>query len=484
MSDPKQTTEEAGAIQDRGQVIPPRQEIPSEDFLKATHDLIEVCRETNSTMQNKMAAYAAAEEKRSQNRVIDSAPDAGVSVARCITDITERRALNDWEEEVQDANNKLYIQMELHKIRARRDGVAPPKWEELSFSKPYERLLHSGPTTVRATANMYSPGGSGSGIDWAPIGIASNVIDFFRVATGVVASLPRIDMGSGTRRMDIPVLGSSTAVTVLAASTGDAAIQGAETISNPDTLIMILQPFKHATSYGGTSVEEIEDSTVNIVATLAMELGTMLAHGHESAVLSGQVSGATDDATNFPGGHVGYGTATTMDGLRPYGITVNANTTSSFGAAFDLDAFETLWGSLGNFGGRPSDLAFICPVKVMIDLMSDAAVRSMNTMGPTGTLPTGTIGFVHGIKIIPTMEIPLTDTNGVVHATAGNNTQQSALMVNTTRWRVGFKRNMEIKIQDRPLTDEVVLRGFARHAIGHAPPQTDDHVAVAIDIAP
>jgi hypothetical protein len=79
------------------------------------------------------------------------------------------------------------------------------------------------------------------------------------------------------------------------------------------------------------------------------------------------------------------------------------------------------------------------------------------------------------------MNIPNSLATGKVGAAANNFT--SAVLVNVARWRVGVAREIEVKVADFAMDDNVGVRGFARHGIGAAPPTTDSHTAILRDVA-
>ncbi len=475
---------------------PPRERDASgrkgEDYWQLAHETFRTVKDQNVELHNKLAAIQEQLDAQDKLPVIDrgiSASGLPNSEVRSIHDLQRYTPDTDWGRDVvRQADRAFFAKRFAQCVRNMRiakgeyQGPAVVEWDEIESAKAYERTLRSGPVHVRA--DIWNPDTTGEGGEWAPVMVSSRRVDFFRIQNRVAAQFPRVELSEGTKELHIPTIAGVVALSRADAQSGSTvpAFEG-QAVNNPTTGVIELRPDKAQTPIGGISMEEVEDAAVDTIMALTDEYAAALADGQESGIFNFQPNNdAGLDATFGLAVNNGAADGDANGGLRLYGHHLNQNETDVGGTALTLTEFEEAWASMGKFGVDIPNLRFFPSVKAYIDLASDSDVRAVNVMGPgLATLPTGTLAFVHGIPIVPTSQLPLTNASGVVVASP---TQEVAMLVHVGRWRIGVKRNIQIKVWELPSQDMVAVRGFLRHAIGHAPPDTENHVAYLINIAP
>lgn len=99
---------------------------------------------------------------------------------------------------------------------------------------------------------------------------------------------------------------------------------------------------------------------------------------------------------------------------------------------------------------------------------------TMDKAGALATAQTGQIGYLDGIQVFITPEMPLTAANGKVGATG--NTRGTALCVVKRGWFVGYRRKISISVDYLPYVDAYQLTATVRLGLG----RYDTQVASAL----
>ena len=134
-----------------------------------------------------------------------------------------------------------------------------------------------------------------------------------------------------------------------------------------------------------------------------------------------------------------------FDGLLHLPLADNSAMRNNFNAKPTVDMFNQLRRMLGNYGLRPSELAFITDVSTYIAMQ---AVDSFQTLDKLGwTLLTGQLGAVEGVPVIVSEQLRLADADGKVTSDGNIADTGRLLLVNRTQWRKGFKRELLIETE-------------------------------------
>lgn len=454
---------------------------PADEYLQAFQRHCDLIEKQTATQEQMIASLKEVQAIGARaNRVTDPATAAWMDSedTKSVAELIEEVPTSDWAREVHRLNDSVYLEHEQRcAIAAKKRRQAP----DIRTTRHFAKLQK----VVRAAT--WTPGGSGAGAEYIPLGVSRSLINLHRIQTDIISAFPRVEMPQGVGQLNIPVMisGATVRVGLAASGTTPFAPQGSTTIHNPGTGILTLVAVKHESDPVAYAIEEQEDATIAVGQALSSEAIAAMGKAWESGVLNGQ--GAAEaglDAANGPAPANGYsvGGNVVSSGLRRYGIVTNANTVDAAGRV-DLADFEAAWSALGPHGipDGSNNVIAILSWSAWFDLVTDSVVRPLAGGGGLGSLPNGALTRLYGIPIYVTDQFP---TNLAAAGTASTpGTTTCALLVNVNRWRVGMKRAIELKVQEAPLSDAVQMRCYARHCIGHAPPETDDHVSVLRNVA-
>ncbi len=458
---------------------PPATEQMADQASKDLHELTAATREGAVSLDRFTEALGDITKLRQKtSNIMDGSGGAQYDPADAMsyTELMEMDTVSDKHGEIKRLNDKVWFELGAKKAWALKKDQPAPSVEDC----PSYRLLKL------ATGDVWNPATSGSGADWAPTGISSQPGELFRLANSVVGLFPRVTIPMGVKSWEIPIPVTASSVSVSGGATGTAPIAPIDTtaaVTNPDTGVITLYPAKHETDYLVTSIEEVEDATVAAVQVLVDEAGNALSDAWESAIINGQTSAdAGLDAGNGPSAANGYAGADTTDiraGLRVYCVVRGGVMEDAGNGVLGIDHFENAWSGMGKFG-LSGDVVAIFPPKGVYDMVKATEIRPADA--GLGTIRAGAFGLApYGIPVFVSDHLPTnSNASGVVDAATTD--RSVALIVNTSRWRVGVKRDYDIKIHDQGLEDVVHVRGWARHAIGWAPPNTDTHTACIYNI--
>jgi hypothetical protein len=97
-------------------------------------------------------------------------------------------------------------------------------------------------------------------------------------------------------------------------------------------------------------------------------------------------------------------------------------------------------------------------------LLSIAEFLTMDKAGPLATALTGQIGFIDGIPVFVSAEMPLTMADGKVNTAAGTNDRGTAICVYRPGWTVGYRRKIAVSVDYLPYYDSYQLTATVRLA--------------------
>jgi len=227
------------------------------------------------------------------------------------------------------------------------------------------------------------------------------------------------------------------------------------------------------------SGEMEEDSIVNFLSFLQVGAQNGLAYYSDSLILNGDTTNAgtgninEDDADPTDTDHF-----LAWDGLRHVGLVDNtSNGTDHSNAAVTWDSLVDLrklmldatyhndWGHPSN----PADLLFVVNPALGDDLVKLDEVISMDKYGLQATVLTGEVGNIARHPVISSIAMKLTEADGKV-PTALNGDRQQAVLFNRNAFTVGTRRNLQVKVEEIPATDQTRIVYSLRAGFGRFSP--------------
>jgi hypothetical protein len=116
------------------------------------------------------------------------------------------------------------------------------------------------------------------------------------------------------------------------------------------------------------------------------------------------------------------------------------------------------------YSARPQDLAWLVDGGTYAQLLSLSEFLTMDKAGALATAQTGQIGFVDGIPVFVSGEMPLTMSDGKVNTASGTNDRGSAVCVYRPGSTVGYRRRVAVSVDYIPYYDSYQLTATVRLA--------------------
>ena len=199
-----------------------------------------------------------------------------------------------------------------------------------------------------------------------------------------------------------------------------------------------------------------EDAIIALVPEIRRSLVRNAAEVIDDVLLNGDTTGT--NGINADGGTITKSTAGKghfllgFDGLLHLPLVDNTGQSNNHSAAVSADAYNEILTKLAKYAvpRRRGDVIFITDVNTAVRSLSITEFETVDVAGARATLSTGEILNVYGKPLVQSEQMRLADTDGKV-TSAGNGTDTGRILcTNTTQWRVGFRRQLEIETDREP----------------------------------
>ena len=221
----------------------------------------------------------------------------------------------------------------------------------------------------------------------------------------------------------------------------------------------------------------------NMARNAAEVLDDILLNGDTTGVNNINNDGVTTGKDTVGKAHFLIG----FDGLYHLPYVDNTAQRTRVQGALANTTYNNLALKLGRYAAptRRGDVVYIAPVNVVLKTLQLAQVETIEKYGPRATISSGELTSIYGTPLIMSEQFGLVDTTGAVRNSTTTNTTGRILMVNTTQWRVGFRRPVtfenEREASKGQTTIWVTLRIAFTERTGTR--STATHTAAAYDIS-
>jgi hypothetical protein len=282
--------------------------------------------------------------------------------------------------------------------------------------------------------------GVGTGAEYVPTGMASQLwIDMF-LQSRVVASLNRIAMP--TNPFDLP-LGWG----VLAWRKGTRNVQS--TPQDPPTAKSTLTATEQVMEVDWDYTLD-EDSIIAIMPTLRTELTREGAEQMDAFFLNADkvaTAAANINSIDQAPAADAYYLADGQDGARKLYLVDNTAQSTSINATLTDTHMLAAFGRMGKYGSDPSKILIVADAKSYLNgLMGIGNLRTREKYGDAATIVRGELAQFGGVPVIISESMPLSQVTGKVSVTPANNTFGQLAFINRDMWRVGFRRELLVEI--------------------------------------
>ncbi len=318
---------------------------------------------------------------------------------------------------------------------------------------------------------------TGYGDEWVPDLWSAELWRQARQENVILPLFRAVEMPSNPYEM--PVEGADPTVYYVAETTDEAHLTLGSGNPIPDSKIgsgRVTLTAKKLALRVGFSAELAEDSIVPVLSMYREQAMRALTAAIDSAILNG-------DTTNEATGNINSDDADppdnavylAFDGLRHLPLVdTTANAVDANGAPSLALLRQARFTMAHKYSINPNNLAWVVDGGTYAKLLSLSEFLTMDKAGPLATALTGQIGFVDGIPVLVSAEMPLTMADGKVNATG--NTKGQAVCAYRPGWIVGYRRRIAASVDYLPYYDAYQMTATVRLALA----RLDDDVAAAL----
>ncbi len=316
------------------------------------------------------------------------------------------------------------------------------------------------------------------GDEWVGVEYSRRLWEAVRYATFVLDKMPSVELPDGAESIIVPLESGDPTWYKVAQTTAEDSTNLRPVASVTSSKLGTAQKTLTVAKMGARvqfSQEMVEDSLIPWIAQLRRQLEVSGAEALEGVIIDGDTDATSSTNINaidtVP-------TATTlfllMNGFRKSPlITTTANSRSASGSLVDTDYLATvkLMGAAGKNAQDKSKVDFIVDANTYWKSLELASVKTRDVFG-AATLEGGVLTSIWGYPVRQSYRMHYTsaklmaNTAGKIDAdTDANNTTGAILAVRYDQWLFGFKRRMQIKLQESIDSDSQQIVAFMRVGI-------------------
>ena len=227
----------------------------------------------------------------------------------------------------------------------------------------------------------------------------------------------------------------------------------------------------------------ISELRSSLVRNAAQVIDDVLLNGDTTLVNNINSDGVTIAATTAGKGHWLLG----FDGIVHLPLVDNTAQRIDKNATIDADIFNRTGAKLSKYAdaSQIGDVVYIADIATAFRALSITEFETVDVAGAgRNTLSTGEIMSVYGIPLIRSGQMKLAQTTGLVASTSSANTTGRIICMNTTQWRVGFKRQIQVVTDKEPGKGQTTMYVSFRIALTErsGTRSSATHTALAYDI--
>ncbi len=196
----------------------------------------------------------------------------------------------------------------------------------------------------------------------------------------------------------------------------------------------------------GFSSELVEDAMIPVLNIYRQQAARAITNAIDNVLLNGDTTtGSTGNINRDHSAPPATAKYLAMDGLRHLPLVDRTANRINLNTAPTLAKMrEARFKMPGKYAARPSDLAWVVDSGTYAKLLAISEFLTVDKAGPLATAQTGQIGFVDGIPVYVSAEMPLTEADGKVGG--GTNDKGQALCVYRPGWYVGYRRKIAVSV--------------------------------------
>ncbi|GAB4514481.1 MAG: hypothetical protein OHK0046_16640 [Anaerolineae bacterium] len=327
------------------------------------------------------------------------------------------------------------------------------------------KSLRKGLVAGKAEGDLSATIVTGFGDDWVPDLWSAQIWQQARTENSILPLFRQIEMPSNP--FELPIEGVDPTVYYVPETTLESELSLGAGNPIPDSKIgsdkIQLRASKLALRVG-FSAELVEDAIVPVLNIYREQAMRAIANSIDHVLLNGDT--LFDNAGNINTDSAAPNATDrflAFDGVRKMALVTGGN-------AIDMAAAPTLAGLRNarfampaRYAARPADLAWLVDGGTYAQLLNLEQFLTMDKAGALATAQTGQIGFIDGIPVLVSAEVPLTNADGLI-TVGGTNNKGSAVCVYRPGWFVGYRRRIAVNVDYLPYYDSYQLTATVRLA--------------------
>lgn len=333
---------------------------------------------------------------------------------------------------------------------------AGKRLSDLAFADRMLRKAHVHfPSTIKlpseALTKVLTSTGVGTGDELVPLNMAAELWEDFFLASRIVANIGVIDQP--TDPFDMPLgLGDFTW------RKGGQGV--AVSASDPSTAKSTFTSTEQVAEVNWTYNLD-EDAIVAMMPALRARIGISGGEQMDAFCLNADATDAATGNINLDDADPdadSYYLSDGQDGIRHQWLVDNTDQSINAGgdALSDSDVLNAQK-AMGKYAVSPSMTTIVTDVSTYIKgFLALDGVFTLDKYGPEAVVLTGELAKYRGIPIILSASAPLTEADGKVSTTAGNNTLGQFSIYHNDMWNVGFRRQLLIEV-DRDIQRRLLI---------------------------
>lgn len=329
------------------------------------------------------------------------------------------------------------------------------------------KVQRAGMSAIKADELSYSTQ-TGFGDEWVPELWSATIWEKARQDNVILPLLRAIEMPSNP--FDLPIEGTDPTVYFVPETTHESQLALGSGNAIPDSKIgsgkVQLNAKKLALRVGFSS-ELVEDAILPVLNIYREQAVRAISDSIDYTLLNGDTeTGATGNINSDAAAPASTERYLAFDGLRKLPLVTNtANRVDMGNVAPTLAKMREARFKLAlRYAARPSDLAWIVDGNTYAKLLGLSEFLTMDKAGSLATALTGQIGYIDGIAVFISAEMPLTEADGKVGSTT--NDRGTALCVYRPGWFVGYRRRIAVNVDYLPYYDSYQLTATVRLGFG------------------
>jgi len=319
---------------------------------------------------------------------------------------------------------------------------------------------------------------TGFGDEWVPELWSAQIWNKARQDNTVLPLARSIEMPSNP--FELPIEGADPSVYFVPETTAEAELSLGSGNTIPDSKVgsgKVQLSAKKLALRVGFSSELVEDSIIPVLNIYREQAMRAIADSIDYVLLNGDTEdGSTGNINSDHTAPASNARFMAFDGLRKLPLVTTASNAIDMGNAAPTLAKlrEARFSMPAKYAARPQDLAWIVDGNTYAALLNLSEFLTMDKAGSLATAQTGQIGFLDGIPVFISAEMPLTEADGKVGS--GTKDRGTALCIYRPGWFVGYRRRIAVNVDYLPYYDAYQLTATVRLAFANF----DDDVASAL----